>query len=89
MSIHIILPKANVNMFPKVLFQIMYLFFLLLKETRYLTEIKAVNIVPREPTRENRTSIARQRRGKDVSSTIQAVFSAWSVQSIYKKCSAV
>jgi hypothetical protein len=37
---------------------------------------------------DNRTSIARQLRGKQASSTIQTVFSAWSVQS-YKKCSAV
>jgi hypothetical protein len=39
--------------------------------------------------RDNRTSAARQRHCKHVSSTVQALFSAWFVQSGYKKCSAV
>jgi hypothetical protein len=38
---------------------------------------------------DNRMSIARQRRGKHTSSKMQAVFSTWSEQSAYKKCSAV
>jgi hypothetical protein len=33
-------------------------------------------------------SNARQWHGKHASSTIEAVFSAWSMQSSYKKCSA-
>jgi hypothetical protein len=36
--------------------------------------------------RNNRTSIAKQRISKHASLTIEAVFSAWSVQSCYKKC---
>jgi hypothetical protein len=39
--------------------------------------------------RDNVTSISRQQRGKHASSKIQAVFSAWSVQSSYKNFSGV
>jgi hypothetical protein len=42
--------------------------------------------IPEEANaRNNRTSIARQRISKYASLTIEAVFSAWSVQSGYKE----
>jgi hypothetical protein len=50
-----------------------------------LLDNDSANTFPREPTRSNRTSIARQRISKHASLTIEAVFSAWSVQSGYKE----
>jgi hypothetical protein len=47
---------------------------------------RAAKHIPAEANaRNNSTSIARQRRGKQVWSTIQAVFSVGSVQSGYKR----
>jgi hypothetical protein len=45
----------------------------------------ATHITAEANVRNNRTSIARQRLGKDASSTIQALFSVWSVPSCYKR----
>jgi hypothetical protein len=45
----------------------------------------AKHIPAEENSRNNRTSIARQRCGKQALSTIQAVFSVGSVQSGYKR----